>query len=80
MPPKPTAPWKESHDFKQAIFAAEKLLDEPWSDPDDDARTVARQFNRMLERNDILQKQLNDVLEHLFDVHHCNCDLICKKK
>ncbi len=57
--PEPVLPeWKNSHDFKQAVYAADKLLDEPWADPDDDARTVARQFNRMVERYDALATEL----------------------
>lgn len=51
--------WKDSHDYKQAIFAANKLLDENWADPDDDPRTVARQFLRMIERYDALAERLN---------------------
>lgn len=44
--------FKDTHDYKQAIYAANKALDEPWADPDDDLRTVSRQFLRMIERYD----------------------------
>lgn len=37
-------------EFELAKKVAEKLLDEPYTDPDDDLRTLARQFNRLNER------------------------------
>ena len=52
--------WENSHDFKQAVYAADILLDTPYADPDDDIRTVARQFNRMVERYNTLAKELAD--------------------
>lgn len=45
-----TEGWKESLDYKQAIYAANKFLDEPYIDPDGDECTVSRQFLRMIER------------------------------
>lgn len=41
-------------DLKRAIYFANKALDEPSADPDDDLRTVSRQFLRALERIDAL--------------------------
>lgn len=82
--------WKNSHDYKQAIYAANKLLDEPYADPDDDSRTVARQFLRMIERYDALaqahqsgieqgrveeRKQLIDDIMAEIDGHYDNPNL-----
>lgn len=39
-----------SKERDEAIAIANRWLDEPWSDPDDDLRIVARQFMRSLER------------------------------
>lgn len=51
-------PWRLGHRCKstpsterdEAIVIANRLLDEPMADPDDDLRTLARQFMRALER------------------------------
>ena len=51
--------WRNTHDFKQAVYAADKFLDEPYADPDGDAQTVSRQFNRMVERYDALKETLH---------------------
>jgi hypothetical protein len=40
-----------------AIWYANKLLDEPHCDPDDDLRTLARQFLRCIETLDELKKR-----------------------
>lgn len=42
-------PW-ETEEYKRTVKLAEKLLDEPYADPDDDLRMLARQFNRAVER------------------------------
>lgn len=55
--------WRNSHDFKQAVFAANQFLEEPYTDPDDDVRTVARQFNRMIDRYDALKQTHHQELQ-----------------
>ena len=59
--------WENSHDFKQAVYAADILLDTPYADPDDDIRTVARQFNRMVERYNTLAKELADARREVIE-------------
>lgn len=44
----------ETEEYKLAIKLADRLLDEPYADPDDDLRTLARQFLRAVERTPIL--------------------------
>jgi len=46
--------WKETHDFKQAVYAANQYLDTPYLDPDGDECTISRQFLRMIERYEAL--------------------------
>jgi hypothetical protein len=76
-----------SDERNEALVLADKLLDQPWADPDDDLRTLARQLLRREQR--ILQLEeafcmntpwpLLDVLEklvaaatHLLDDHGCD--------
>jgi hypothetical protein len=37
---------------EQAVKMANRALDVPWSDPDDDLRTISRQFLRAIEREE----------------------------
>jgi len=37
-------------EFEEALLKADKALDEPYADPDDDLRTISRQFLRLNER------------------------------
>ena len=39
-------------EFARTLRLADRLLDEPYADPDDDLRTLARQFLRAVERSD----------------------------
>lgn len=54
----PPDAWETSQDYKQAIFAANKALDNPHIDPDGDISTIARQFLRMIERYAVLKEKL----------------------
>jgi hypothetical protein len=45
-------------EFKDTVKLANRLLDEPNCDPDDDLRMLARQFLRGVERVERLQKDL----------------------
>ena len=39
-------------EYEKAVVLANRLLDEPYSDPDDDLRMLSRQFLRQIERTD----------------------------
>jgi len=43
-----------------ATVLANKLLDQHWADPDDDLRTLARQFLRAQERSTKLERLLRE--------------------
>lgn len=45
-------------EFEQAKLIAEKILNEPNADPDRDEAIVARQFNRLVERRQMLHPWL----------------------
>lgn len=60
--PKNNQEWKKSRDYEYAIEYANRLLDAPYADPDDDIRTLARQFLRMIERYD---KQKSDFIKEV---------------
>lgn len=64
---KETTEWKNSHDYKQALYAADKALDEPNVDPDDDLRTISRQFIRMTERYEHLEKQIDKLATFIME-------------
>ena len=59
----PLEEWKNTRDFKQAVYASNKFLDEPYRDPEGDESTISRQFLRMIERYDALHSQHQAELE-----------------
>lgn len=57
---------RPSKELTEAVAIANRLLDEPFADPDDDARTVARQFLRgreAIERLQVIEKLYNEQCE-----------------
>lgn len=50
-----------SKELAEAIAAANRQLDEPFADPDDDIRTVARQFLRSIEGAERLRTTLRGI-------------------
>ena len=66
-----------SKELTEAIAIANRLLDEPFADPDDDARTVARQFLRGREAIERLQRELARVTGEREPPHcsSCSCGL-----
>jgi hypothetical protein len=52
-------------DYDAAVRAANKALDEPWVDPDDDLRTISRQFLRTIEVRDTLMQAVRSTLVSL---------------
>lgn len=53
---------EQQNEFQLTVKLAERLLDEPYADPDDDLRTLARQFNRAVEREDRLKAAIDWIL------------------
>lgn len=53
--------WKDE-EYELSLKAADRFLDEPYSDPDDDIRTISRQFIRSTERMDEVIKMLPDFI------------------
>ena len=62
-----------SKELTEAIAIANRLLDEPFADPDDDARTVARQFLRGREAIERLQRELARVTGEREPPHCSSC-------
>jgi hypothetical protein len=56
--------WEMSDERTDTIALAHVLLDQPWADPDDDLRMLARQFLRGEERIAQLKAELAKVYEH----------------
>lgn len=52
----------------EAEAIANRLLDEPYADPDDDIRVLARQFNRSQEQIEHLRAKFHNLHERLKDV------------
>lgn len=50
--------WEKTRDYRQAIYAANKYLDEPYLDSDGDECTISRQFLRMIERYDATEARV----------------------
>ena len=51
----------------KALELANKLLDQPWCDPDDDVRLLCRQLIHQSERVGSVKVVLADVLDSLWD-------------
>jgi hypothetical protein len=52
-------------ELDEARIYANKLLDEPYADPDDNVRVVCRQFNRRDERAQQLEKEVEELRKQL---------------
>ncbi len=58
---------------------AERLLDEPYADPDDDLRMLSRQLLRRREVIERLEKRLGELLmDGTADLIHANRDIILR--
>lgn len=60
----------------EALNLAERLLNEPNADPDDDLRVLSRQLLRKAELVDRLQKDLGERCDGTLDMIHANRDSI----
>jgi hypothetical protein len=49
------SPQQSSPEFREAVQIANKVLDRPYADPDDDTAVLARQFLRLAERVEDLE-------------------------
>ena len=57
---------------------AERLLEEPYADPDDDLRMLARQLLRRREVVERLEKQLVEMSDNTLDLINANRDSILR--
>ncbi len=48
-------------EYEETVALANRLLDEPNEDPDDDLRTLSRQFLRQVEKVSALEKNLTAI-------------------
>src|SRR5437870_182814 len=55
---------------------AERLLDEPNADPDDDLRMLSRQLLRRREKIERLEKRLAEISDNTLDLINANRDTI----
>ena len=60
----------------EALILAQRLLDEPNVDPDDDLRMLSRQLVRKAEVVDRLQKRLMELEDGTLEMIHANRDTI----
>lgn len=68
--------WEATDDYKRAIKYADNALDEPYADPDDEIRTISRQFFRQIERTDYYMKLLSHQQEELIRKIEENVDSV----
>ncbi len=64
---------------KRAYKLADKLLDEPYCDPDDDLRVLSRQLLRHREAINLLKQELVEPYDSTKDLINANRDIILKK-
>ena len=62
----------------EALALAERLLDEPNADPDDDLRILSRQLLRRQETVERLQNKLAELQDGTLDMIHANRDTILR--
>lgn len=62
----------------EADKLADKLLDEPYADPDDDLRVLSRQLLRRREVVERLEKRLAETIDGTLDLINANRDTILR--
>lgn len=63
----------------EAFILANRLLDEPNADPDDDLRILARQLLRKTEVVERLEKRLQEQQDPTLDMIHANIEITLHK-
>ena len=66
-------------EFEETVQLANRLLDEPYADPDDGLRMLSRQFLRQVEAVSKLKENLVKQLDPMGDLIQANRDEILKK-
>lgn len=69
-------------EYGEAIALAERLLDEPNADPDDDLHVLSRQFIRATERREkrTLASQVSDLACRAINLESLACDMLATVK